>query len=438
MRLRSDGNLFGKKNKKWLSQYSPKEKCKLSMYRLVFILLLLSARSVSAGGYDGNKLLEILGEDRNGNALKEFRAAFSLDKTLKNPALGIKLTASHDSGSVVTAVTVTAAGYELNDIKYKQFEGVLPFNISLNDDGASLIKKFGNVRKGSEDDIKLKFKKDSITISVYFRNSAKKKITYIKFTQNIGSVGPYRSKDAEVPAVVEDVAPKTESKSDKLKSEPVTEPVKPATAPVKNDVKADAPKTAPAATATNNDAKPVNAKPDNKNVDPLPQPATFGNAPAAPKEKKSDDPFYKAIMKVIESGEEEMFKDIKKDPAQRTNFWNYKYTYSTAISIPGEKYNMLYSFPFQSSQLDFISVIEETDGASNTIKAKYTEIEAKLKEVFLPADGWSFSYIVNAEEPNGLKDLEVNNAKLGSIILDYSINPYGKRVLYLRFLLQYT
>jgi len=43
------------------------------MYRFVFILFSLSlfVHTVSAGGYDGNKLLEILGEDRNGKALKE-------------------------------------------------------------------------------------------------------------------------------------------------------------------------------------------------------------------------------------------------------------------------------------------------------------------------------------------------------------------------------
>ena len=235
----------------------------------------------------------------------------------------------------------------------------------------------------------------------------------------------------------------------------MAEPVKPAAEPVKAEVKHDSPKTVPAATAnnddvkpvvpktapvataTNNDVKPASPKPENKSAEPLPKTAVSDNT-LAPKENKKDDPFYKAIMKVIESGEEEMFKDIKKDPAGRTNFWNYKYTYTTSISIPGEKYNMLYSFPFQTSQLDFVSVIEETDGAGNTIKAKYAEIEAKLKEVFQPSDGWSYSYTVNPEEPNGLKDFEVKNAKLGSIILDFSINPYGKRVLYLRFLLQYT
>jgi hypothetical protein len=156
------------------------------------------------------------------------------------------------------------------------------------------------------------------------------------------------------------------------------------------------------------------------------------------RENSKDDPFYKAIMTVIESGEKEMFLNIKKDESMRSNFWNYKYTYSTSVSIPGEKYNMLYSFPFKSSQLDFVSVLEETNGPSPVIKTKYNEIEAKLKEDFKPDDGWTYSYTVNTEDPQGPRDLEVKNSKLGSIILDYSINPYGRRVLYLRFLLQYS
>jgi hypothetical protein len=154
-------------------------------------------------------------------------------------------------------------------------------------------------------------------------------------------------------------------------------------------------------------------------------------------ENSKDDPFYKAIMTVMESGEKEMFLNIKKDGSTRSNFWNYKYTYSTSVSIPGEKYNMLYSFPFKSSQLDFVSVLEETYGPSPAIKAKYDVIEAKLKADFQPSDGWTYDYSVNTEDPQGPKDLEVKNPKLGSIILDYSINPYGRRVLYLRFLLQY-
>ncbi|MBS1616983.1 MAG: hypothetical protein JST76_00580, partial [Bacteroidetes bacterium] len=53
------------------------------------------------------------------------------------------------------------------------------------------------------------------------------------------------------------------------------------------------------------------------------------------------------------------------------------------------------------------------------------------------SEGWVYHYTVNPEDPKGPKDFELKNAKLGSIVLDHSVNPYGKHVLYLRFLLQY-
>jgi hypothetical protein len=83
-------------------------------------------------------------------------------------------------------------------------------------------------------------------------------------------------------------------------------------------------------------------------------------------------------------------------------------------------------------------VLEETEAANPVINEKYTEMEAKLKEYFKPSEGWSYQYTVNQEDPKGIKDLELKNPKLGSIVLDHSINPQGKHVLYLRFLLQYT
>ena len=371
---------------------------------LTFLFASLVSLTVSAGTYSGNKLLEILGEDKSSEAFSQFKTEYLLDKALKNPVLGIKLTASHDETSVITAVTVTAAGYESNEIKYKQFEAELPFFISFNDDAASLQEKFGESKGSSSDDDKMKFKKDGITVNVYFKNASKKKIAYIKFTQNVGMVGAYRIDGShEIPVLTASTAPT---------------PLPPAKN-VKLDVKA------------------MNTKPVNKDVTSLPAPATFGKSSASG-DRSSADPLYNAIMNVIASGEEEMFKDIKREAAPKTNFWNYKYTYSTSVKIPGEKYNMLYSFPFQSSQLDFVSVLEETNTASPEIDAKYTEMESKLKEYFKPSEGWSYHYTVNQEDPKGIKDLELKNPKLGSIVLDHSINPQGKHVLYLRFLLQYT
>lgn len=357
------------------------------MFRFVLSLLLMFSlsKSVVAMDYNGNHILEILGEDKNSDAFKKFKTQFLLDKSFKNTGLGIKLTASHDTNTIITAITLTSAGCELNDTKFKQFSEALPFDISFNDDAAVLEQKLGS-GKGGDDDGKLKFKKDGITINVFFKTTARKKITYIKFTQNIGLVGPYRLDGKhEVPVITE---------------------------------------TQPAPDATKN-ATPVTTK---------------NTTPVAPKavNKIPMDPFYKSIMAVIESGEEDMFKDIKKEATAKNNFWNYKYTYATSVAIPGEKYNMLYSFPFQSSQLDFVSVLEETDAANPVIEAKYKEVEEKLKEFFKPAEGWSYNYTINQEDPKGIKDLELKNPKLGSIVLDHSINPKGRHVLYLRFLLQYT
>ena len=374
----------------------------MSRIAIFFMFLILTVHSASAGGeYRGNKLLEILGEDKGSPDFKEFKSQYILDKSLKNPELGIKLTAAHDSVSIITAITITASGNEMNDIKYKQFSGALPFDISFNDDAATIAQKFSNV-KGAEDDNKMKFKKDGITVNIFFKTPAKKKIIYVKFTQNVGMAGPYRLDNKhEMPVM-------TASTS----AQPIIDLAK--------------------------NAKSVAVlKPGKADIVALPSGATFSKSSPL-SARSSEDPFYNAIMNVIESGEEEMFKDIKKDVLPKPNFWSYKYTYATTVSIPGEKYNMLYSFPFLSSQLDFVSVLEETDAANPSINAKYVEVEAKLKEYFKPSEGWSYHYIVNQEDPKGIKDFELKNPKLGSIVLDHSINPYGKHVLYLRFLLQYT
>jgi hypothetical protein len=376
------------------------------MCRFAFVLLLLlsSVRSAIGGDYFGNRILEILGEEKNGEAVSQFTAQFSLDRALRNSAMGIRLTTDHDSVSVVNSIVIANANLELNDYKYKQFAGVLPYNISLNDDAEALTQKLGACKTAQE--LKMKFKKDGITINVFFKTSAKKKISYIKFTQNIGMFGPYRIDGRhEMPVMIVST------------SEAVAIPARDA---------------AHTATGTK-----YAEKSNNRSMAALPSAAEFGKSTSTTV-RTSQDPFYAAIMNVIESGEEEMFKDIKQSAMPKTNFWNYKYTFSTNVSIPGEKYNMLYSFPFQSSQLDFVSVLDESDGDSPAMKDKYTEMEAKLKSYFKSSEGWTYHYTVNAEDPKGIKDLELKNSKLGSIVLDYSINPYGKHVLYLRFLLQYT
>ena len=359
----------------------------ISLVVLVFCMM----QYVHAGDYTGNKLLEVLGEDRNGEVVKKVREEYSLDKSLKSIEQGVKLTAAHDSGSVVTAIMLTSST-DINDVKYKPYTGGVPFGITFDDGEKSLIEKLGEA-KGSSDETRLKFKKDGITINVVFRSSGRKKIAYIKFTQNVGMIGPYRA-----PVILQ--APKiAEIKHDSIASEQrLVE--KTGSAPV------------------------------------VVSEAIGSSIEKAAKPSKSQ--FYHAIISVIESGEEEMFKDIKRAPSTLSNFWNYKYTYTTSIVIPGEKYNMLYSFPFEKSQLDFVSVLEESNGYSSAIANKYVEVEALLKQDFPLSEGWTYEYIANPEDPHGPMDFELKSAKLGSIVLDNSVNPAGKHVLYLRFLLQYN
>jgi hypothetical protein len=372
------------------------------MQRFLIVLLFSTYALLGSAAlpdeYSGNRMLEILGESRYSEAYDKFKTKYLLDKALKNPENGIKLTAGHDELGLVTAVTLTASGFEINDIKYKQFSTVLPFNISFDDNEASLTAKLGE-GKGSADDFKLKYKKDGVTISVYFKSEAKKKITHVKYSQSIGyESAPYRvDEDHSAPRPMIVVPTPMIKESDKSA---IRKPEK------------------------------------SRAVAALPSGAVF-TKPAKTATISHKSPFYNAVMSVIESGEEEMFRDIKKEAAPTANFWNYKYTYRTSVSIPGEKYNVLYSFPFEKSQLDFVSVIDESIGSSASMQTKYDEIEALLKQDFTGSEGWSYHYSINQEDAKGMKDLEIKNSKLGSIILDHSINPQGKHVLYMRFLLQY-
>lgn len=131
---------------------------------------------------------------------------------------------------------------------------------------------------------------------------------------------------------------------------------------------------------------------------------------------------------------ESNFFSIKNGLRSSSNFWKYHYTYSTKLKIPGEKYNLLYSFPFQNSPLDFVSVIKEADSYDASFLSTYKDLEKKLMREFPDTEGWMASCIPN-KESKALSDLEFTNDRYGSIVLDYSKNPNGKHILYLRFLL---
>ncbi len=142
----------------------------------------------------------------------------------------------------------------------------------------------------------------------------------------------------------------------------------------------------------------------------------------------------KALMEVFRSWRETSLASIQTGERKATNFWNYKYTYSTTVKIPGEEFNMIYRFPFIYSQLDFVSVLKEADHYDSSFETVYKNFEKRLMATFTKNEGWYASCLPNTDGSK-LSDLEFRNKDLGSIILDYSRSPSGGHVLYLRFLL---
>lgn len=143
-------------------------------------------------------------------------------------------------------------------------------------------------------------------------------------------------------------------------------------------------------------------------------------------------PLHRACMQVFNSWQQSSFSDLKATERNSTNFWNYKYTYSTRVKIPGEKFNMVYSFPFVTSSLDFVSVLKEADTYDNSFQEIYKQFEKDLSSSFTKAEGWEGRCLPNTDGSK-LSDLEYRHPKYGSVVLDYSRNPKGKHVLYLRF-----
>ena len=143
--------------------------------------------------------------------------------------------------------------------------------------------------------------------------------------------------------------------------------------------------------------------------------------------------FKQAILDVLKSCREAGFWDIRTTARTAGNFWNYKFTYSTRLKIPGERFNMLYCFPFDYSKPDFVSVLKESGVYDSSFEAVYRQFEKKLMKDFTSKDGWTASCINNVGNEK-LPDLEFHHSYLGSVILDCSKNAQGRYILYLRFL----
>jgi len=373
--------------------------------RLSLFLLLFSLTSFTyAQKYQGDALLSILGQQKDSSeTYKAFAREWGLGRKTAMPEKGIKVNKNSETGRII-AISFAGKGYEVGDVKFNKFEGQMPFGLSMSDDDTALRNKLGVPKKDAE--TVSKFAKNGLSIIATFSNKSKTKLQVVKISLGFGVLeyNPNADENSDV--------------SSDAKNEPVKE-VKEST-----DVKK---------------VEPASSK--EKIVISETMPADFSTSKSAPRNtsatlsKKSE--FYKRVMEVMEAGSESYFESIQ-EPSETTvsNFWNYKYTHKSTVKIPGEKYNFIYRFPFATSQKDFVVVLKDGNYDAS-FKQTYDEFLSKIKADFTPAEGWKYTNPLDENANFPLKDFEAQNAKYGSVVLDYHQNPQGQSVLYLRFLLYY-
>ena len=349
---------------------------KPKFYFLVFISLLLTT-SFATIDYTGDNLLLLLATSTTSKEFKTIKEFWLLDKNLQNEYGGIKLSANSITGKI-ESVLITGENFQLSGTKFLKCSSPLPFNILLSDDTSALRIKLGDAQKLIGRNT-MKYYVSDIAIEIAYTDLRNGKISSVKFYKEI--------KPTPKPVVV--------------------------------------------GQATSNSA--VKIKLEERRI-ALEQKTFIPSEVKAEKVESVSSPFKKALLNVFKSYKESNFYSIKNGLRNSNNFWNYQFTYTTKLKIPGEKFNMLYSFPFTTSPLDFVSVIKEGDNYDASFLATYKELEKKLMQNFPDSEGWTSACIPN-KESKALSDLEFSNDKYGSIILDYSVTPKGKHILYLRFLL---
>jgi hypothetical protein len=331
--------------------------------------------------YDGDNMLAVLGQNRSSPTFKNFSKFWTLNADNENKLRGIKVRIN-PIADTVESIVIAANGNDFSDSKLTQSPVKLPLEISFEDDTTALINKLGRGEKmpGSST---MKFCKENVCISATYADFKQGKMISLKFSTEVDRSLPVRV--IETPPVV-----KKESRADK----------------------------------THQLEKAIFLSP----VD------TQTNASPAIKEAKIISPFKKAILDVFKASRDSSFNVIKADARTEGNFWNYKYTYGTNLKVPGEKYNMLYSFPFITSQLDFVVVLKESDNFEKSFASLYHNFEKQLTDNLPESEGW-IATCLPGKDKSHLPDLEFRNDKYGAVILDHTQNPWGKHVLYLRFLL---
>lgn len=345
----------------------------------ILVLIIVSVNNALSLGYSSNEALSILGKDKNSREFKEFKEVWRLDKQYENSSRGIKVYVDN-LNERVQSVLFAGDNYKSNGMVFSKYSSGLPFDIAFSDDAAGLARKLGEPEKLIGRNA-FKFNKQNIAVEVAYAGSDYSKIYSIKYYHETTRLSLPRA--IAIPEV---------------KKQPVLlASIDPVFVP--------------------NDPKPEKA-PETDVV----------------KIESKVSVFKQAILDVFKAYKESAFYSVKDETRVEHNYWNYKYTYKTKLKIPGEKFNMLYSFPFTTSQLDFVSVLKEGDTFDKSFIQTYHEFEKKLMENFPAKDGWEASCIPNKESKT-ISDLEFRNDRYGAVVLDYCKNPKGKHIIYLRFLL---
>jgi hypothetical protein len=440
-----------------------KDMKKLHLIAFIGVLLLWQSPSRAQVLVNGDGMVNIIGKQRTGSEYQAFVDYWQISQRNDNTQKGIKVFWDRNTGEVTTLILYLEKT-KWNDIVFKPFDDVLPYGITRFCDSTCLKQIFGG-RPMKRTMRSFEFVKNNIVTKVLYDESSKPKIVSIRFypyvpdtnapvlastpvQKNVTAVNAGPAKTTATTPVSKTVVKADQQNEARNAIEQMRGNSKPIASNYSN---ATASTSAEPVTATTSSYPPApggvsassNSNWENEKLSVSESTGaviTDEDAPIANVQlidkAKTYSPFRTAMNKVMESGINKYFENIKSEKRSSTNFWNYKYTYASKVKIPGEKYSLIYSFPFEDSQLDFVSVLYE--GAySSTIETMYNDYKTKLLADFPTSEGWTVVYSPNTDKTKPA-DMEIKNPKIGSVVLDYHTNPRGQSVLYFRFLLYYN
>ncbi|MBL0309146.1 MAG: hypothetical protein IPP77_05560 [Bacteroidetes bacterium] len=250
---------------------------------LLFILCSLQGMARVASDVQSHNMLSVLGKDKNSPEFKTWKTVMSLDKQYANPAKGVKLVVNEVNGRV-ESIILAGKNYETGQTRFQSFSSVLPFGISWNDDTAKLIKKLGATEKllGKNS---LKFNRENTGVEIAFASFKSWDIQYVR----------YFHETPRVPLEKRMTVVKEELKRKSLEDE-------------------------------------AHKSPAPTSVVSVPTPEI-----KMAKMESSYSEFKRGILSVFESYKESAFAKLKGNIRPTGNFWNYKYTYTTGLKIPGRE-----------------------------------------------------------------------------------------------------